>query len=226
MKAAPPATVIVPLKALRQAKGRLSAVLTADERRTLTLDMFAHVLGACAGVPALTRVLVVAGDRDAARAARYHGAEVIEDPGGGLNAAVSAADRQVTDATSLVLAADLPDATAGEIAHLLDLASDGAGNDGDGAGNDGDVPGTACVLVAPTTDGGTAALLRRPSRVIGPAYGPDSCARHLAAGAAVGAVTAVVALPGLARDVDRPADLAAGWPGNGAGRPVPRAEPG
>jgi 2-phospho-L-lactate guanylyltransferase len=63
------------------------------------------------------------------------------------------------------------------------------------------------VLVAPTHDGGTGALLRRPADVIAPAFGVASAAAHLRAARQAGVRAGLIWRPGLARDIDHPADL-------------------
>ena len=188
---------VIPLKALPDAKQRLSPTLDIDARRRIMVDMFDHVVSVCLGAPQVDRVLVVAGDGAAEEAAHRHGVEVLRDRGGGLNAAIALADHHVEDEgqdgatpATLVVAADLPRVKGNELDELALLSSAGP-----------------CVLVAPTTDGGTGALLRRPGGVIAPAYGPASAARHLRAAAQAGVRSARVHLPGLASDVDRPADL-------------------
>ena len=205
---------VIPLKALADAKQRLSPALDSDARRRIVVAMFDHVVAVCLATPQVDRVLVVAGDGAAENAALRHGVEVLRDRGGGLNAAIALADRHVeaeyrddAASTTLVVAADLPRVEATEIDELALLSSTGP-----------------CVLVAPTTDGGTGALLRRPGGVVPPAYGPGSAARHLRAAAQAGVRSARVHLPGLANDVDYPTDLgyfADRPPGHSVSEPLP-----
>ena len=194
----PTLAAVIPLKSLGTAKGRLAGTLAPDDRRSLVLSMFDHVATTAMKATSIDRVVVVTASRAAARRARGHGLQVVDDPGGGLNAAVMAADALLApdavlahDGATLVLAADLPEVTAAEIDHVASLAGSGPG-----------------VVVASTHDGGTGALLRRPGRVIAPRYGAGSAAAHLAAGAAAGVRTAHLRLPGLTYDVDHPSDLA------------------
>jgi 2-phospho-L-lactate guanylyltransferase (CobY/MobA/RfbA family) len=62
--------------------------------------------------------------------------------------------------------------------------------------------------VAPTRDGGTGGLLRRPGDVIATRYGGASGLRHLRLAQQAGVSTARVDLPGFAHDVDTWADVA------------------
>ena len=183
--------LIIPLKALSDAKTRLSSALDRAQRQDLMVRMFNHVVSVCRLAPSVQQVVVVAGDDAAASVAGVHGVGVLTDPGGGLNAAVAEADRRCADApATMVLAADLPHVSVDEVELMALLGASGP-----------------CVLVAPTSDGGTGALLRRPGGLIPPAYGRSSCARHLRTAQAMGVRSARVHLPGLAHDVDRPGDL-------------------
>ncbi len=114
---------------------------------------------------------------------------------GQLNAAVESAiafalAREV--GRVLVLPGDIPLATPGELASLI--RSRGA------------EPG---VTLAPSHDsGGTNALLLAPPNAIAPCYGPGSYLKHMSQAMARHIDVNVVHLPGVARDIDEPADLA------------------
>jgi 2-phospho-L-lactate/phosphoenolpyruvate guanylyltransferase len=152
--------------------------------------MFGRVAAASRDAMSVGRVLAVAGDGAAARVAQEHGVEVLIEPRPGLQLALATADAALADAdATLVVAADLPLVEAVD----LDLVCDAAVADG--------------VVVAPTDDGGTGALLRRPPLVIAPAYGPGSAARHLARARAAGVAAVRIERRGLAVDVDDAAGL-------------------
>ena len=184
-------TAIVPLKALDHAKQRLSGRLTAGERRALMRTVFLHVLDACLATPEIDRVIAVVGDDDGAALAARRAVTVVREPGGGLNRAVwHASDGLPADSASLVVVADLPELAAADLSAGITAGG-----------------GTPGVLVAPTHDGGTGALLRRPAAVIAPAFGGASAAAHLRAAQDAGVRAGLICRPGLARDIDRPADL-------------------
>lgn len=186
-----PAVAIVPLKRLDHAKGRLAAHLDGPQRRALVGWMLARVVAACQATPEIDRVLVVAGDEAAARLAATLGVDVVVERTPGLAAALAAADRETAVApASLVVAADLPLAAAEDLAAVCRAGRQGP-----------------CVVVAPTRDGGTAALLRRPAGLIVPAYGTGSAAAHLQAAAAVGARGQRLEVSALAFDVDTAEDV-------------------
>lgn len=184
-------TAIVPLKALSSAKQRLSADLDPGTRRHLVAWMFDRVIRACLGAGEVTDVLVVAGDDEAATAAARHPVDILIEPVPGLSRALDAADEALADRrATLVVAADLPLATGADI----DLVC-AAGRQG------------PCVIVAPTDDGGTGALLRCPPGAIPTAYGPGSASAHLRAGREHGLRTARIRVPGLAFDIDTAGQL-------------------
>jgi 2-phospho-L-lactate guanylyltransferase len=197
---------VVPVKPLGGALKRLAAVLGPEERRTLQRAMLTDVLRALAGA-ALGPVVVVTADPEAAALAAGAGARALPDhqPRRGMNAAVRIGQREAERlgaAGALVLVADLPRIAP---ADLVDLAAA--------------APPGRSVTLAPSRDGtGTNALLSRPATALGPALGPDSLSRHLAAAAAAGLETTLVRRPGLALDVDTPGDLATflADPGGGA----------
>lgn len=187
-------TAIVPLKALASAKGRLAGVLDSAERQTFTTWMARRVLAACAECAAIDATLVVAGDEAGAAIARSCGASALVVPQPGLAAALAAADAACVDAAmTLVVAADLPEATAEDLQAVVDAA----------AGPD------PVVVIAPTHDGGTGVLLRRPPAVIATAYGLGSASAHAAAARAAGVPTVMVHRRALANDIDTPAQLPA-----------------
>jgi 2-phospho-L-lactate/phosphoenolpyruvate guanylyltransferase len=188
-----PVVALVPFRCAP--KSRLSDVLDDDARVELATAMLADVLAAVAGAP-VDRLVVAAGDPEAARRADALGVEVLRDPAdaGGLDGAVAAAATRLPAAATLVVVmADLPRLAPADVAAVV--ATD------------------AAVVVAATGDGGTGALLRRPPDVVPTAYGPGSAARHAALASTAGVTVSTVRSPGFARDLDTPEDLADLSPG-------------
>ncbi len=178
--------VLVPVKAFRDAKGRLAEALTPAERAELSRTMAAAVVRAASPLP----VWIVCDDDDVAAWAAEVGASVLWKPGRGLNGAVNegVADLAGLGVTTVIVAhADLPHAQA--LAHV-----------GEGEG---------ITLVPDRHDDGTnvAAVPARSGFVF--AYGPGSFERHQAEAARLGLPLRVVREPRLAWDVDRPDDLVA-----------------
>ena len=189
---------IVPVKSLVRAKRRMSPHLSAPVRRRLVLTMLEDVLGALAASAGVDRVLVVSPDADvAALAARMGAALFGEDRPDGLNAAVRRGLAHACAehaAQALVLPADVPLATAEEIAEVVAYVPP--------------PPNGRVRLVASADGDGTNALLLAPPQAIEPGFGRGSFARHLARALARRCAAEVLQLPGLAGDIDRPRDLA------------------
>ena len=94
---------------------------------------------------------------------------------------------------ALVLPADVPLATAAEIAEIVGSASSGARSQ---------------MTVVPSRDGaGTNALLLSPPDAMQPEFGEGSFVRHVAQAVALGLEFRVLRLPGIAADIDEPRDL-------------------
>ncbi len=188
--------LIVPVKPLGEGKSRLGATLSVTARADLSRDWLAHVLatavawGGCAGVAVVSRDPAV---REQAAAAGAHAiGEDSREARDTLNAALEQARRWVIQAgatAALVLPADLPLLTVDDLARLTTVAP--------GAG----------MVIAPSHDRGTNALLLCPPDAIPYAFGEDSFARHRALAAAAGVTVHVIHSATLALDVDYPEDL-------------------
>jgi 2-phospho-L-lactate guanylyltransferase len=181
---------IIPVKGLDKGKTRLSGVLDEPERQRLVMAMLDHVVDAATAAIRIDRVCVVGPSR--------LGLDVrvglLDDPGGGLDAGLAAALAQAAEAgvdRVVILAGDLPRLTPREVAMLAALPD-------------------AAMGIAPDRHGtGTNALsLPLPAaRGFAFGYGPGSAARHSVEGCRLGLDIEWLHSPGLARDVDVPADL-------------------
>ena len=174
----------MPVKAFHQAKRRLGPALEREERIRLVRAMATHVIYACAPLP----VAVVCDDEAVAHWAADLGATVMWEPRKGLNGAVAAAVTRLARAgTDWVTVAhgDLPRATG-----LGTLA-----------------PFDGVTLVPDRRDDGTN-VLRLPTTLgFRFAYGPGSFRAHRVEAMHLGVGVRVVRHPGLAYDVDLPADV-------------------
>ena len=185
-------TAVVPLKALGAAKSRLAADLDERLRRDLASWMCGRVVRACQAAESVGEVLVVAGDREAAvgrgvtrgRGAAGHRAGAAGRPGGRGRATGGPPPRRWSWRRISPLA-------RGEDLERICRAGAAA----------------PAVVVAPTVDGGTGALLRRPAGVIATAYGPSSAAAHTALAEQAGLTAVRLDLAELALDVDTPEAL-------------------
>lgn len=199
--------VIIPAKPLDEGKSRLASALTGQERHGLARRLLARTLEVVLSVPGLAGVLVISRDSEILALAGGRGALAlaelgIENTNGaaisgekerGLNqAVVQAADharREKGDAL-LFLPTDLPLLQADDIYGLV-RAWNRREN---------------CVVIAPSHDGGTNALLLAPPDAIAPSFGVGSFARHIRLAEEKGLVVEIVESEGLAWDVDTPAE--------------------
>jgi 2-phospho-L-lactate guanylyltransferase len=183
---------IVPVKDLAHSKSRLRLKFSDDEVERLAAAMLRDVVEALCRVPSLDRVVVATPDETVAEIARQSGAEVLVRSDSGLNPAVEAASREVAgDAGDgvLVVLGDVAGANPSDIERLVAAV---------------DSPG---VALAPSRDGGTAALLRIPRDAIAAGFGPDSAAVHRRRAERAGIRFVAVPLPSLDVDVDDAHDL-------------------
>ena len=155
---------IVPVKGLHESKMRLSTVLGPDRRRTLTRVMIENVLDALKE-SAIKEVLVVSPDLSVREIADEHNVSFLRPKVAGLNPSLREAIEWCLKKNAesiLILPADLPLASSEDVARLLDLGSE-----------------ESIVVVAPSADGGTNALLLRPPNVIPVCFGPGSFYEHV-----------------------------------------------
>jgi 2-phospho-L-lactate guanylyltransferase len=195
---APGIWAVLPVKALADAKQRLAPLLTPAERQALARVCIAEVMDALAVTRSLAGVLVVTLDPWAKAEALQRGARVTEDGArdghtGSVRAgiAVLAAEGQ---RGMLAVPGDIPAATAAEFESVL------AAHPPRGPG----------FTIAPAHDAlGSNAVLCTPPDAVPLRFGEDSYRPHLAAARRHGIEPGVVHLPGIALDIDHPADLRA-----------------
>jgi len=156
--------------------------------------MLHDVLATLHGWGRRPEVGVVTSDPYAVGLAHEYGFEVIPDPDNpGETAAIEMATRVAMERgahSTLVIPADIPLIQAWELEEIVKHA-----------------PVEGSVLV-PAADGrGTNAAFRRPANLFPLRFGNDSFKPHHAAAQATGKPCVVLKLPGIAVDVDNPADL-------------------
>ena len=185
--------IIVPHRGLAAAKTRLSPVLDDGEREALARRLLVQVLAvahqSCGDVVVITpsealEPLVVTA-----------GARLVVQRGLGLNAGLEQARQEaIADGvtTLVILHGDLPNLTTDDVAALLDALPEAGG-----------------LAIAPDRAGsGTNALALRPPDVVAFRFGVGSYAANVAEAEAGGTALVEVRRPGLAFDLDTPADLA------------------
>ena len=197
---------LVPVKALAAGKSRLAGRLPSGAQGRLALAMLGDVVETLRASAELAAVVVVTPDPRVAEEAEGLGAEPLlrEDPG--LNAALDAGARHLAarglDALLVVLG-DVPGGRPEDVAQLF-AALRGLGGRG--------------VVLAPSRDGGTSALLRAPWDAIPNRFGKDSAAAHREAARAAQLPFSELPLVSLAVDLDRVEDAEALCAASGAPR--------
>ena len=184
--------LVTPVKPFDESKSRLAAVLSQAERAALSRALLARTLRVAQDSGRFTELLVVSRADAALAAAAASGAQTVRERRAGLNDALRQACAQACHAgadAALILPADLPYLTTGDIDLVLAAAQPGID-----------------VVLAPSQDGGTNALLLRLPRRLPLCYGPTSFQRHQQAAAALGLTVAVCTSANLAFDLDRPED--------------------
>lgn len=189
--------ILVPIKNLSSAKQRLAEVLDQSARTKLAQAMLEDVLAALhewRRNRAKAAVALVTGDPFAVKLAHDYAFEVVPDPDNpGETGAIEMATRLCVERGiqwTLVIPADIPLIRAWELDEILKHA-----------------PNEGSVLI-PAGDGrGTNAAFRRPANLFPLRFGNDSFKPHHAAAKATGKPCAILNLPGIAVDVDNPADL-------------------
>ena len=186
---------LVPVKHFAAAKVRLAPRYAPHERARLAAAMLEDVLAALSHATGVAGTVLVTGEAGARPIAERHGAAILaraEDDG------INPALRQGLDALgasgasgALVIPGDVPFAAPAEIAAAAAALAGGA-----------------TVLVAARRDGGTNLLGLALPTGLPPCFGPHSLAKHAQAARLLGIEPVILDSPGLAIDVDIPADLA------------------
>ena len=186
---------VLPVKPLAEGKTRLEAVLGAAGRRALNRRFFVRTLGLAARQPGPASTLVVSRDEAVLALARASGAHGVRETATGLNRALDLARRHVralgADAL-LVLPVDLPRLEVADLDAMIAAAEEGA----------------QLVIAPDEKASGTNALLLAAGDTLEFCFGDDSFKAHLEAARRSGIAARVIDRPGLAFDVDTPADHA------------------
>ncbi|HQY91188.1 2-phospho-L-lactate guanylyltransferase [Caldilinea sp.] len=185
--------LLIPAKSFDEAKSRLAGVLSAPQRAALSAHLLARTLRMANASALFARIVVVSRDPAALALAEAFAALALSETVPDLNAALRqarlTAEREGADAV-LTLPADLPRLQAADL-HLLAGARD--------------EPRT--VVIAPSRDQGTNALLLPLPAPFDFAFGPDSYPIHHVRAASAGCTVRVVCTETLRFDLDSPADL-------------------
>lgn len=189
---------LMPVKGFRNAKQRLSPLLSGPARELLAEAMFRDVLRQVRLARGLAGTFVVTGDHKVAAIAANIGAEVIrEQTENGETCAVDSARMELKNAGSeavLILPGDMPLVRAVDIEAILMQVP---------------VDTTApFTLLVPSHDRlGTNALLLAPPDVIALRFGYDSFRFHTSQAEARGLAVHLLENERIALDIDEPKDL-------------------
>jgi 2-phospho-L-lactate guanylyltransferase len=188
---------VVPVKEGGRAKERLAPLLPPGLRQALAAAMLEDVLAAVAAAAGLCGVMIVTVDPAARALARRYGARIVEQAArDGHTAAIAAAagllagERQ---RAMLTLPGDIPLVTAAEIDRIIAAHR----------------PAPSFTIVPSHDEGGSNAILLSPPDAVPLRFGVDSFFPHLRAAEARGIRPTILRLPGIALDIDTPADVAA-----------------
>lgn len=183
---------LIPVKKLLKSKERLSRVLKPEERRGLVLSMLEDILRATLS-STLHRTVVVGVDPIVRHIVENFGADFVPEIRRGLNNALE-------DATSwcvkrgaeavLILPVDIPLITDGDINEIIHLSSE-----------------KASIVISPSEDNGTNALMRRPPNVIKTYFGIRSFEKHVNEASREGITVKVYRSPRVSLDIDSVQDL-------------------
>ncbi|HEX3404973.1 MAG TPA: 2-phospho-L-lactate guanylyltransferase [Acetobacteraceae bacterium] len=186
----------VPVKEFVGAKQRLAALLTPQQRQALAAAMLEDVLAALAATP-LAGIMVNTVDPVATGLARRYGALVVTDGARDGHTGAVMAMARILDAEGragmLTVPGDIPRVTSAEIAAVIEARR----------------PAPSLTIVPAHDERGSNAMLCSPPTVMPLRFGDDSFLPHLAAARALGIEPTIVKLPGIALDIDQPADLEA-----------------
>jgi len=188
---------IVPVKGLASSKSRLLPHLGRAVVETLALAMLDDVVEALSAVDMLEQVAVVTPDSRVAKAAEKAGALPLLRRYPDLNAALDGSAKELArtpEDAALVVLGDVAGVQASDLETLIRA---------------GEKEARPSVVLAPSRDGGTSALLRSPWNSIPAGFGPDSAAVHRASAEATGVEFKLVELPSLAIDIDTFNDIEA-----------------
>jgi len=182
--------IIIPVKPFGEAKQRLAPALTAKERAQLARDLFGHVLATAVRFAGLRAAIVISRAPEILDLAKTSGAlGLLETSSPHLNAALAqAAEFARANASSklLIVASDLPFLCEADLAAMTEHD---------------------CAVAPDRHRRGTNALLWPTDPLPGFHFGESSFERHRATAIAAGFAPQIISRPGLAHDVDVPADL-------------------
>jgi 2-phospho-L-lactate guanylyltransferase len=191
------ADVIIPVKRLAESKTRLSPSLSLKNRQKLVLVMMEDVIASLRQSRSVDHMVVLTPDSQVADCAKNLGAQAMMDKtDGGINQSLAeATDCEIKERSGLpllVLPVDVPLVKPSTIDSIIGRVGE---------------QNHALVVVSPSIEKGTNALLRNPPNAIPTRYGVNSFDAHVAEAMARKVHLEVYRSEDLEIDVDNPSDL-------------------
>ncbi|MFT5134719.1 MAG: 2-phospho-L-lactate guanylyltransferase, partial [Gammaproteobacteria bacterium] len=185
--------VIMPVKAFKDAKLRLTGVLSPTQRAHLSFLMLDDILLTLSTSPDVQGITLISSDKSVEELARRYQSEFLLtdlDRGYSQDAhrgVISVGDRNID--TVAIIPSDVPYLSHEDLAQLNLLHNNGM---------------TICPAVV---DGGTNALLFTPPLQVQLQFGVDSLRKYQNAAELANIPIQLKQIPGLEHDIDRPEDL-------------------
>jgi 2-phospho-L-lactate guanylyltransferase len=204
------AFLVIPVKPAIGAKQRLASQLPNEARQLVSRALVARMLRCAIEGWDPSRVVVVSDDPDTTELCARGGLATLADDGGGQSHAVRVGQKWCLERgarTLATVAADLPLAEPADLRRLQQLAAA--------------LPTNSLRVIPDRGGSGSNGLLVNPASCEPFSFGPDSLRLHREAAGRLGLSFAVLQLPHLAWDVDRPEDLVSPHPAlDGAAHPI------
>jgi 2-phospho-L-lactate guanylyltransferase len=190
------AFLVIPVKPAVGAKQRLASELPSEARQLVSRALAARMIRCAVEGWDASRAVVVCDDADTAALCARRGLATLRDDGGGQSQAVRVGQRWCLERgarTLVTVAADLPLIDPADLRQLQQLALA--------------LPPNSLRVIPDRGGSGSNGLLFNPASSDPFEFGPDSLRLHRLAAERLGLTFAVLELPHLAWDVDRPEDL-------------------
>ncbi len=182
---------VVPVKSLLKSKTRLSNFFTLRERPLFTLAMLEDVLNALQSSK-VNKTVVVSSDTAVEGLVKNFGMTFLKETQGGLNRALNQATKWCVRNRAeqvLVLPADVPLITSKDVNKLLKMALKNS------------------VVISPSRNGGTNALLQTPPGIVSLSFGHDSFKKHVDKALAKQVQVKIYVSSNVMLDIDSERDL-------------------
>ena len=196
---------LIPVKRLEESKSRLLPQLPDARRQALTLAMLEDLIDSLSQTTGIDRIAITTPDPVVAEHASRAGAEILMREEPGLNAALEDGRARLKPGDGegfMIVLGDVAGALPSDFEKMIE------------AGKQSENPG---VWLAPSSDGGTSALLQLPPSAIPCCFGRESAQRHQAAAETAGVAYHEIHLDSLSIDLDQPEDLEAFLKANSGG---------